>query len=33
MLHLPIFGRVEHFLCKNPRKSLEIPIYVMLHVR
>ena len=33
MLHLPIFGRVEHFLCKNPRKSLESPIYGMPHVR
>ena len=33
MLHLPIFGRVEHFLCKNPRKSLESPIYRMLNVR
>ena len=33
MLHLPIFGRVEHFLCKNPRESLESPIYGMLHVR
>ena len=33
MLHLPIFGRVEHFLCKNPRKNLESPIYGMPHVR